>query len=214
MEELYGWIVDPKRNPFGSAPIYFEGGSRSRVDPQSYFLVLDKKNLNLDSVDEYFKLDNSNLERMVDTEEKVTLILSRMGYDKKRIKKIIDQTYQVEKKLTEAMSDTSDKEEEDLVCMRGELEMLQGDYPLTQYLDNWGYGTCSLFVADGKYIQALDNICSRYVEEMKSMFIVEYVERAGRYLDVDTALAFETIEKPKAADAEEDERTPEEKLHW
>lgn len=211
VEELYSWIVDPKRNPFASAPINIEGGYRSKVDPQSYFLGLDKKNLNLGSVDEYYKLNSSNLERMVDTEEEVTLILSRMGYDEKSIKKIINQTYQVEKKLADAMSDTSDKEEEDLVCMRGELETLQGDYPLMQYLDNWGYGECSLFVADGDYIRALDNICSRYVEEMKSMFIVEYVEKAGRYLDMDTALAFDEIEKPKATDIQEDDRTPEEK---
>ncbi len=211
VEELYGWIVDPKRNPFGSAPINIEGGSRSKVDPQSYFLSLKKLDMNLGSVEEYYKLDSYNLERMVDTEEEVTLILSRMGYDNKSIKKIIEQAYQVEKRLADAMSDTSEKEEEELVCMRGELELLQGDYPLMKYLDNWGYGACSLFVADSDYIRALDNICSRYFEELKAMFIVEYAERAGRYLDMDTALAFDEIEKPKAAKQEEDDKTPEEK---
>jgi putative endopeptidase len=211
VEELYGWMVDPKRNPFASAPINIEGGQRSKVDPQSFFVMLNKQNMNLGTVEEYYKLDNYNLEKMVDTEEEVTLILSQMGYDNQSIKKIIDETYQVEKKLADVMSDNSDKEEEDLVIMRGQLELIQGDYPLMQYLDNWGFGTCSLFLADENYIKALDNICNRYVEEMKSMFIVEYVERAGRYLDVDTALAFDEIEKPKATTLETDERTPEEK---
>lgn len=212
VEELYSWIVDPKRNPFASAPINIEGGQRSEVDPQSYFLSLRKLNMNLGGVTEYYKLSSSNLEKMVDTEEEVKLILSRMGYDEKSIKKIINQSYQAEKKLADAMTDTSGKEEEDMIHMRGELELLQGDYPLIQYLENWGYGDCSLFVTDSDYIKALDNICGRYVEEMKSMFIVEYVERAGRYLDMDTALAFDEIEKPKAVDLEEDDRTPEEKF--
>lgn len=211
VEELYAWMVDPKRNPFASAPINIEGGQRSKVDPESFFVMLDKQNLNLGAEEEYYKLDDYNLERMVDTEEEVTLILSQMGYDNKSIKKIINESYQVEKKLADVMSDNSDKEEEDMVIMKGQLELLQGDYPLMQYLDNWGFGSCSLFIADENYIKALDNICNRYVEEMKSMFIVEYVERAGRYLDVDTALAFDEIETPKAATLEPDERTPEEK---
>ena len=213
-EELYAWIADSKANPLGASPVEVAGSGRSEVDPSSYFVMIGNAAFTLrrmnGSSDAYFNMDEADLEKMVVVDQKVTCVLKQMGWTEDRIQAILDDTWQVEKTLANLVDD-SVTEEEDMTFTREEIAYIQGDFPMTDYLDSWGYGACNHFLADAKYLKAVDNVCSRYLEKMKAMLIVKYVLSLGKYLDEDTALAFEKIEAPRGVTLEPDERTEEQK---
>ncbi len=206
-EELYKWIVDTKRNPLGTAPMDCTGMDRSEVDEDAYCISLGKSRLTLKSEDNYFKLDSGNLESMVATEEKVTYVLTGMGYDKDSIKKILDENYQFEKILAGIKKDLSKVDEVDKSFTLEELEYMQGDYPLVKYLENWGYDGCKLFITDSDHVKLLDVLSSLYLDEIKAMCIVEYVVKGGSYLDKATMDAFKEIDKPRGEKEEPEMRT-------
>ena len=214
VEELYAWIVDPESNPLGASPVEVAGSGRSEVDPSSYFVLIGNASFTLlrrdGSSDAYFNLNEADLEKMVMAEQKLSCVLKQMDYTDEQIQKLLDDTWQVEKALANLV-DESLTEEEDMTFTRKEIAYIQGDFPITDYLDSWGYGACDHFLADAQYLKAADNICSRYLEKMKSMLIVKYVLSLGKYLDEDTALAFEQIEAPRGVTLEPDERTEEQK---
>ena len=214
VEELYAWIADPDSNPLGASPVELAGSARSQVDPSSYFVAVGHTSFTLQrqngTSDAYFNMGEADLEKMVMVDQKVSLVLSQMGCTEDQIQTILDDTWQVEKTLANLVDDSL-TEEEDMTFTREEIAYIQGDFPMTDYLDNWGYGACDHFLADAKYLKAVDNVCSRYLEKIKSMLIVKYVLSLGKYLDEDTALAFEKIEVPRGVTLEPDERTEEQK---
>ena len=214
VEELYAWIADPDANPLGASPVEVAGSGRSQVDPASYFVLIGNTGFTLQhrdgSSDAYFNMGGSDLEKMVMVEQKVSCVLGQMNYTEDQIRKILDDTWQVEKTLANLVDDSVTKEE-DMTFNRQEIAYIQGDFPMTEYLDRWGYGACDHFLADAKYLKAADNVCSRYLEKIKSMLIAKYVLSLGKYLDEDTALAFEQIEKPRGVTLEPDARTEEQK---
>ncbi len=214
VEELYAWIAAPASNPLGVSPVEVAGSGRSQVDPSSYFVVIGNANFTLQrqngSSDAYFNMGEADLEKMVMVDQKVSCVLKQMDYTEDRIQAILDNTWQVEKTLANLVDDSL-TEEEDMTFNREEIAYIQGDFPMTDYLDNWGYGACNHFLADAKYLKAVDNVCSRYLEKMKSMLIVKYVLSLGKYLDEDTAHTFEKIEVPRGVTLEPDERTEEQK---
>ena len=214
VEELYAWIADPDANPLGVSPVEVAGSARSQVDPSSYFVAIGNTAFTLQrrdgTSDAYFNMEESDLERMVMVEEKATCVLKQMGYTEDQIQTILDDTWQVEKTLAN-LTDDSLTQEEDMTFTREEIAYIQGDFPMTDYLDSWGYGACDHFLADARYLKSVDNVCSRYLEKMKSMLIVKYVLTLGKYLDEDTARAFERIEVPHGVTLEPDERTEEQK---
>ena len=213
-DELYAWIKDPESNPLGASPVEVTGPGRSQVDPSSYFVMLGNTRFTLQrqngSSDAYFNLAEADLEKMTMVDEKVTCVLEQMGYTEKRIQEMLNDTWQIEKTLAKLVDDSLTKEE-DMTFSREEIAYIQGDFPMTDYLDNWGYGACDHFLADARYLKAVDTICSRYLEKMKSMLIVTYVLSLGKYLDEDTAFAFERIEVPRGVTLEPDTRTEEQK---
>ena len=213
-EELYAWIANPDANPLGASPVEVTGPGRSKVDPSSYFVMIGNAGFTLQradgSSDAYFNMDETDLEKMTMVEEKVTCVLEQMGYTQDRIQTILDNTWQVEKTLANLVDDSL-TEEEEMTFTREEIAYIQGDFPMTDYLDNWGYGACNHFLADAKYLKAVDNVCSRYLNKMKSMLLVKYVLELGKYLDEDTARTFEQIEVPRGVTLEPDERTEEQK---
>ena len=214
VEELYAWIADPAANPLGASPVSVAGPGRSQVAPSSYFVMLGNANFTLNhwdgSSDAYFNMAVTDLEKMVVVEEKVTCVLEKMGYTEDQIQAILDDTWQVEKKLANLVDDSLTGEE-DMTFTREEIAYIQGDFPMTEYLDQWGYGRCDHFLADAKYLKSVDNVCARYLKQMKSMMIVQYVLALGPFLDEDTAFAFEQIETPRGVTLEPDERTEEQK---
>ena len=214
VEELYAWIAAPASNPLGVSPVEVAGSGRSQVDPSSYFVVIGNASFTLQrqngSSDAYFNMGEADLEKMVMVDQKVSCVLKQMDYTEGQIQAILDNTWQVEKTLANLVDDSL-TEEEDMTFNREEIAYIQGDFPMTDYLDNWGYGACNHFLADAKYLKAVDNVCSRYLEKMKSMLIVKYVLSLGKYLDEDTAHTFEKIEVPRGVTLEPDERTEEQK---
>ncbi|MCR5138476.1 MAG: M13 family metallopeptidase [Oscillospiraceae bacterium] len=214
VEEFYAWIADSDANPLGASPVEVSGSGRSQVDPSSYFVLIGNPHFTLarrnGSSDAYYNMSETDLENMVMVDQKVSCVLGQMGYTEDRIQGILDDTWQVEKTLAGLVDDSLTKEEE-MTFNREEIAYIQGDFPMTEYLDSWGYDACNHFLADAKYLKAVDNICARYLEKMKSMLIVKYVLSLGKYLDEDTALTFEQIEVPRGVTLEPDDRTEEQK---
>lgn len=208
---LYDWITDTRSNPLGIAPIAVAGMARSEIEPDSYFVALSKPVLTLGSDDAYYSVGSGALERMVKVEEQSERILSGLGYSDSQIDDIIRNNYRFEKVLTGLERDLRDEDEEDMTFTREEIEYIQGDYPMTEYLDNWGYGGCQRFVADSEYIRKLDNVCERYLEQIKDMCIVRYVMSSGMYLDEETAGLFMENKKERGVTPVPDGRSDEEK---
>ncbi len=213
-EELYAWIADPDANPLGASPVEVQGSARSQVDPSSYFVAIGNTAFTLQrrdgTSDAYFNMGEADLEKMVMVEQKVSCVLGQMGYTEDQIREILDDTWQVEKTLANLVDDSLTKEE-DMTFTREEIAYIQGDFPMTEYLDSWGYGACDHFLADAQYLKAADNVCARYLEKMKSMLIVKYVLSLGKYLDEDTTFTFEQLEVPRGVTLEPDGRTEEQK---
>ncbi|MBQ8076062.1 MAG: M13 family metallopeptidase [Oscillospiraceae bacterium] len=213
-EELFAWIADADSNPLGASPVEVAGPGRSEVDPSSYYVMLGNSAFTLSrqngASDAYFNMNESDLEKMVVVEGKVTCVLEKMGYTEDQIQSILDDTWQVEKTLAGIVDDSLTKEEE-MTFTREEIAYIQGDFPMMEYLDQWGYGACNHFLADAKYLKAVDNVCSRYLEKMKSFLMVKYVLALGAYLDEDTARTFEQLEVPRGVTLEPDDRTEEQK---
>ena len=195
VDELYNWLPDTKRNPLGAAPVDISGAGRSVVDPSSYYVALGKESLLLGNPDNYFNLNADTLEMMVAIEEKATYILSKMNYDEAQIKGMLDDAYQFEKKLSDILRNV--EEDEDDTYTRAEIAYMQADYPMTDFLDNWGYGKCDRFVMDSNYIKKIDGICQKYFEQIKSECIIYYIINSGAYLDRKTMLAFEEMSKSR-----------------
>ena len=94
VEELYAWIADPAANPLGASPVAVTGPGRSQVAPSSYFVLLGNASFTLtrqnSSSDSYFSMNETDLEKMVMVEDKVTCVLEQMGYTKDQIQALLD----------------------------------------------------------------------------------------------------------------------------
>ena len=194
-DELYGFISDSKRNPLRYAPIEINGYARSLANPDVYMVDLRKSTFLLDNSDSYFSIDKTSLEKMVSIEERVTYILSKFGYTNEQIKHLLDKAYQFEKKVSERMELFDIKSAETYTL--DEIAYMQGDYPLTSYLTNNGFGECNLFSTDADYLKQIDNLCRKNLEGVKAMCLVKYCLAAAPYLDYETAMYCEEMAKEK-----------------
>ncbi len=207
VEELYQWITDTTKNPLRIAPIEIGYIDRSLVYPSVYFVMLQSGKLTLSNPDSYFRVSDESAELMLATEEKVTYVLSRLGYETDQIQNLLNNTYKYEKQLCSIMDEIDTEDEEDLTFARGEIEFIQGDYPLTAYIDNFGYEACPRFLASERLIKQVDSLCSLNVENIKSMLIVHYTLETGAYLDKDTYEYFEKCDKRRDVIWDPDTRT-------
>ncbi len=210
VEELYAWLPDPEKNPLCSGIVDFYGQSRSELDPNSYYVTVSKDVFTLGAADNYYKVGENNLEKIVVVEDTVKYILGRMGYDEKSIQDIIDSNFQVEKKISRFTKDLKEKEND--IYTLEELSSIQGDYPLVEYMNNWGYEDCSRIVVNTEYVKMLDRICENNLEDIKAMLIVQYALFAGPYLDEEAQEAIKEINLPRAGEFIDPETRTEEEI--
>lgn len=211
VEELYDWITDTKNNPLGIAPLSVTSMERSEVEPDSYYVGLSKPPLLLEQDESYFSVNSHSMFKMVALEHKAENVLTRLGYDEDSIIRLLQNNYKLEKVLIGLEKDLKDEDEEDVTYTREQIRYIQGDYPVIEYLDNWGFGDCSRFTADSDYIKMLDKLCARNLEQIKAMCILRYVVDAGPYLDEDTYDFFKKCDEQKDVTPMPDRRSEEEK---
>ena len=94
VEDLYAWIADPAANPLGVSPVAVTGPGRSQVAPSSYFVLLGNASFTLarqnGASDSYFSMNETDLEKMVMVEDKVTCVLEQMGYSEQDVARNLD----------------------------------------------------------------------------------------------------------------------------
>ncbi len=210
VNELYEWLPDPEKNPLCAGIVDFSGESRSELDPTSYYVTVSKNKFSLGNADNYYKVSDANLQNIVVVEDTVEYILGRIGYDEKSIRDILDSNFQIEKKISRFTKDL--KEDENDIYTLEELSSIQGDYPLVEYMDNWGFEHCDRILASTEYVKMLDNICENNLEDIKDMLIVQYALFAGPYLDEEAQKTISDINEPRIGEELDTESRTEEEI--
>ncbi len=215
MDEFYAWINDPQKNPLGVAPVAVQMMiSRLRAYPDEVMVAYGAPDLSLGREGSYYSMLGSSLERKEQVDQKVTYILSKLGYEKKEINRILKQNYAMEKKLARIVSpvDTDENSQEKNTDSIEDLIAAAGAYPFKDYLKARGYEGVKHMLGDKRYLKKISRLCKeKNLDGFKSMMKVSYILKLGYYLDRDTYDAFTQISKPKTIKETTDYRTDAEK---
>ncbi len=215
MDDFYGWIVDPGRNPLGLAPV--EVGvqpTRLRAYPDEVTVMYGAPSLSLGDQSSYYNILGNALEKKEITDQKVTYVLGRLGYSEKDIKTILKQNYAVEKKLGRITSPSSTDEDADIKNTDSYEDIITaaGDYPLDEYMKAWGYDNVRHMIGDISYVKKVSKVCKEAnLSGLKSMFLVNYVLQLGDFLDRETYDTFSDIDESRSKKDAPDYSTDEEK---
>ena len=102
---FYGWITDPEKNPLGIAPVKIDSAAfRLRAYPDELTVEYSSPDLSLAGTGSYYDIIGNALENKEITDEKVSYILSRLGYEESDIDRILKENYALEKKLARITS--------------------------------------------------------------------------------------------------------------
>ena len=201
MDGFYAWITDPEKNPLGLAPVVLDSAAfRLRAYPDELTVQYSSPDLSLGSDGSYYDIIGNALESKEITDQKVSCILSGLGYDESAIDRILKENYSLEKKLAKISSPvpTSEDAEVKNTASTEELIAAAGDYPLEEYMKSRGYNNVRHMMGDKKYLKKISGVCKQAnLEGLKAMLTVGYILRLGHYLDRQTYDTFNEISKPR-----------------
>lgn len=187
-EELYAWICDTEKNPFGIALLLYNVNSRSESETDKQVAYFDHPKFLLQSEDPYFKMSDADSIKEKELQEaKITYLLGRLGYSEKEAGKIIRDNYRIEKKIISAQSAGERDSVDNTTMSSTEWISLSGKYPLEKYLQRVGITKEAPLACDKKYVKKLDSLCGNAnLKKMKSYLKVQLVLKAYDFLDRDT----------------------------
>ncbi len=153
-------------------------------------LALGIPGYTLGSRESYLSFSDSALELKEVTDDTVSYLLGRLGYDEKSIKSILKGCYEVEQFLAanECMSLYNRNETLDQVQTdRAGLEAYTNGYPLFEILDGRGFSGTDSFYVDYMLLSRLNRIYDRdHLEELKSFLTVHMLRYGYPTLDRET----------------------------
>ena len=151
--------------------------------------------LTLDSVDSYTNISDAGKLRMQVSDASVKLLLGKLGYSDARINAVIRDCYRFEARLAKArtlVSSATDMSgylaETDNRYELSQLKEIQGDFPLTDILANYGYDTAETYsVTYPKYVSSIGILYNdRYLDELKAYYMVHTLNDCMPLLDRET----------------------------
>lgn len=163
--------------------------------------VADKYTLN--TPEDYTDISDAGKLYMQVSNTSVRLLLSRLGYSEAKIDAIIRDCYRFEMRLAKAgklVSAATDIEsylaETDNRYSYSQLAELQGDFPLTQILTNYGYDISDSYsVTYPQFVSSVGILYNaRYLDELKAYYMVHTLNDCMPLVDRDT---FERLQQMK-----------------
>ncbi len=162
VEKMYEWITDSEKNPLGLAPVIVSVTiSPLRAYPDELMVIYEEPSFSLSS-EAYYNILGGALESKEITDQKVTYLMTRLGYDNAYIKKLLTADYAIEKKLSDLVSPvpTDDDAELALTDAYADIISAAGEYPLEKYMTNRGYTNIKHMVGDIKYLKKVSRVCT------------------------------------------------------
>ena len=147
MDELTDYIMNKDgTNLSFLLPVKLTVGSTFTEHDINTVVIGPELELTLDSADSYTNISDAGKIRMQASDASVKLLLGRLGYSDAKIKTIIRDCYRLEARLAKAgtlVSTATDISsyltETDNRYTFSQLAEIQGDFPLTDILANYGY---------------------------------------------------------------------------
>lgn len=192
MEGMNSYILNSDGMNFaGESLVSFETDS-VLADPTTYSVVLGRKvEYALESREQYTSINSTGMINDYLITNEVTDILTRMGYSEEAAETVVKQCYELEYKLADASLPSMIKEKEgyydrqDEYYSLDEVRGMQGNYPLIELLDKYGYtATDKFYIQDDIMIKKIGRIyCDANLELLKSYYIVHTIQEAMPLLD-------------------------------
>ena len=191
LEDLKQLIADPSRSPFTNlvkAKVDLSG-----TDNLDWTLGLDSDEF---SVNAYTLKDAEAGQEQIDMQREsfaaVNIhVLSKLGYGKEEINRILSECYEMEQELSASVNDYTNEEIEELLTTFTSYEELCGritQFPLKEILSGIGVTGGRVALSQPDYLAALDAyFTSAHVSRIQSYLIAHNVFQAADYLDVETA---------------------------
>ena len=189
-------------------PVSVKVGSTFTNHDVNTVIIGTEVKLTLDSADSYTNISDAGKVRMQSSDASVKLLLGRLGYSGARISQIIRDCYRFEARLAKAgtlVSSATDISsylaETDNRYELSQLKEIQGDFPLTDILANYGYDTAESYsVTYPKYVSSIGILYNdRYLDELKAYYMVHTLNDCMALLDRD---AFDVLQELSSAVSE------------
>lgn len=134
---------------------------------------------------EYKNISMTGILRKEIMNQKITYLLTRVGWSSKDIEKTLANCYRFESRLAEAQNMALDLNEINNLYSFQELKDMEGNYPLTEILGSLKLdGSESYTVWDTNYVKTIGKIYTpSHLEEMKAYYLVHTIDRTMPLLD-------------------------------
>ena len=186
IEQLITYEKDLEKNPFGLTMIT-ESLSTLRIEtadvPVAY---LDTLEYTLDSATEYFDITISGLNCKRINDDRTNYLLTRLGFDKKAINKVLKGCYHIESLIAKADSQKgkSGTVQKNYTCE--EIEKICDKYPCLDILKSRSAEYKMFQVDYGKLTSVNSLYTDQNLEDIKSYFIVHLLGTTEIFLDHET----------------------------
>ena len=183
-EDLTRYESDPEKNPFALGLLMPDGAVQSFADPGRYSLSVASLPLLLGSEEEYFNLTSAGIEKRDYVNTMTEHILSRLGWEKDEIRRLLAACYRMEKKIAGAQVALPADEDKQILFTPDEAADAAEGYPLKEILLGRGFPEdCGIYMnpeTAGKLSALCGESC---LDDLKAMMTVHLVMTAAPFLD-------------------------------
>ncbi len=206
IDEFTAYQGSLMRNPFNLGLYMPETveGQLKLVDKST--LVLKRPSYTLEESSAYVSFDDNALEKKERVHAIVDYFLTRLGFDKKYINRVLEGDFRIESFMARHEGDSLFSEHEaieDAQCDREGLKEYCKGYPLLEILDGRGFDKCDSFYVDYPYVGSISSIYNdAHLEDLKAFLIVHTITASRYLLDrqaYDTVMEAEVSKKEKDA---------------
>lgn len=193
MDSMTEFIGDPSNIVANQFPLVTIEVKTYEGDPDNYHVIIGDSlpDLILPNTIEYYALRNDSGNMLDATEDRVTYLLTRLGYNSSDIKSILTNNYKLECALVNDIypegykTDDKFKAFYDKDYSIDDIKNIQGDYPLATLVDNRGLGDVSHYkIYNDNQIKNIARLYKKSnLEQIKSYYIVHFLVHSIDLLD-------------------------------
>lgn len=218
LDQMTEFLLSDLNFTYGSAPAGV-GITQNAEDSSLYEVNVNSTALSLGDAAEYKSLSENGKRMKRFFEEIYSYMLGRAGYSGEEISRIIDESFEFETKVAryrktvlEQSSPDALKERVNPVSME-ELKAMSPVYPLTEYMEKWGYAESKLInVSEPGWLKGLNEL---YTEEnLKEIKAYLLTHALGGYISVIDKEAYRKAQELQAALYGIEEDTPDEDMAY
>ncbi len=213
LEDMTAYLLNKGGKNFTQISLVGLTAGTSYSDSSEYVItVTPNRNFTLGSQDQYLSLGEDGALNKTITDGEVTYLLGRLGYDEKRIRKILTECYRFEGRMAYIMKDSMGQqtldylEKSDNSYTYEELTALCSRYPLKELLEAYGVaGHKKYIVHEPDYVKNVDKLYRESnLEEMKSYYLVHTLCEILPLLDRESFEKSEELKELYSSDTKKD----------